>query len=91
METPLPTLTDHFFVRACGHFAGTVKPVALASRLGPRHCGQSWPKRRPLPKIATQPQKRIARRIARVMATSFTQVEVLPDWRRKIARPPAEK
>ena len=37
VATPLPTFTCHFFVSVLGHVAGAWNPVALASRLGPRH------------------------------------------------------
>src|SRR5262249_9821890 len=42
VATPSPTVTDHFFVSSRGQAVGATNPVAFASRLGPRHCGQSW-------------------------------------------------
>ena len=41
MESPRPTVTFHFWVSSLGQVWGAVNPLALASRLGPRHCGQS--------------------------------------------------
>ena len=37
VESPRPTVVFHFWVRAFGQVAGAVNPVALPSRLGPRH------------------------------------------------------
>src|SRR3954469_6995490 len=37
VETPSPTGMRHFFASSLGHCAGALKPVALASRLAPRH------------------------------------------------------
>src|SRR5947208_9038 len=42
VATPVPTVTFHFCVNSFGQVLGAVKPVTLASRFGPRHCGQSW-------------------------------------------------
>src|SRR3954469_13762804 len=42
VATPSPTVTFHFLVSSLGHSLGATNPVALASRFGPRHCGQSW-------------------------------------------------
>src|SRR6516165_12665227 len=39
--SPRPTLAFHFCVNSLGHVLGSVKPVTLLSRLGPRHWGQS--------------------------------------------------
>src|SRR5262249_28277807 len=41
VATPSPTVTFHFLVRSLGQFSGALNPLALASRLGPRHWGQS--------------------------------------------------
>ena len=41
VESPAPTWAFQVAVSSFGHSAGAVK-VALASRFGPRHCGQSW-------------------------------------------------
>src|SRR5262245_5414240 len=43
VATPSPTGTCHFLVSSLGQVFGAVKPVTLASRFGPRHCGQSSP------------------------------------------------
>src|SRR6266542_6828447 len=39
-EWPMPTVTLHSSFKFLGHTDAT--PGALPSRLGPRHCGQSW-------------------------------------------------
>src|SRR5262245_25917076 len=44
VATPSPTGTFHFWVSSLGQVLGAVNPVTLASRLGPRHCGQSSPR-----------------------------------------------
>src|SRR5262245_52389039 len=41
VDTPSPTSADHFFVNSLGQVAGVLKSATLASRLTPRHCGQS--------------------------------------------------
>src|SRR5262249_57045996 len=43
VATPSPTVTFHFWVSSLGHVLGAVNPVTFASRLAPRHCGQSSP------------------------------------------------
>src|SRR5438105_4473156 len=53
VATPSPTATSHFLVSALGQVAGAVKPATLASRLGPRHCGQSAATAPQLPKMPT--------------------------------------
>src|SRR4030095_2211804 len=42
VATPSPMVTFHFWVNSLGHSLGALKPVVFPSRLGPRHCGQSW-------------------------------------------------
>src|SRR5262245_10724324 len=54
VATPSPTFSDHFFVSSLGQALGAVNPVTLASRLAPRHCGQSWAPAVPAPNSTTQ-------------------------------------
>src|SRR5206468_1096404 len=41
VAAPSPTGTDHFLVNSDGQVEGALKSLTLASRLGPRHWGQS--------------------------------------------------
>src|SRR5262245_53640784 len=50
VATPSPTVTFHFWVSSLGQLCGALKSAALASRLGPRHWGQSWANATPAPR-----------------------------------------
>src|SRR5438132_6140657 len=43
VASPPPTVTFHFCVNSLGQVLGALNSAALASRLGPRHWGQSCP------------------------------------------------
>src|SRR5208283_1474764 len=54
VATPSPTVTFHFCVSSLGQVWGALKPVALPSRLGPRHWGQSWAQTQVAPNSSAQ-------------------------------------
>src|SRR5436190_13341734 len=70
-ETPVPISLLHFLVRSFGQDFGAVKPMILPSRLGPRHCGQSWARMPPALKssaaLANTPIARIVLAIATLL------------------------
>src|SRR5215469_13673648 len=72
VATPSPTVTFHFLVNSLGQLFGALKPVALASRFGPRHWGQSWALTPPALSSSTQPI------ITPVVAFAFLMVA--PVW-----------
>src|SRR6185503_10604685 len=56
VESPRPTVTFHFLVSSLGQVFGALNAAAFASRLGPRHCGQSWPGAMPPATVKTEPK-----------------------------------
>src|SRR5206468_10233762 len=54
-DSPTPTVIFHFCVSALGQAFGSRNSVTLLSRLGPRHCGQSWAQVAWTPHSKTQP------------------------------------
>src|SRR5262245_5208072 len=87
VETPSPTLTFHFCVSALGQAFGALKPVALASRFGPRHCGQSCAAAPPTQRSIAQP--RITPTTRNVFAM-FASDEFLPRGQRRELSSPRE-
>src|SRR5262245_2055925 len=68
VATPSPTGTFHFWVSSLGQSFGAVNPAARASRLGPRHWGQSWAHAQLAPSSSTQPAAPAVVHIAIFMA-----------------------
>ena len=70
VDTPSPTVTFHCCLSSLGQVFGAVNWVALASRLAPRHWGQSWAE----PRNATV----VARRLKSKAAGRFKSFMVVP-------------
>src|SRR5579871_4142543 len=71
VATPSPTVTFHFWVSSLGQVFGALNPVAWASRLGPRHCGQSCAVAVVVPSSSTLPSSKPLVAVAFLMRHSL--------------------